>query len=40
MDEQELTRESAILLDEEESLRAAREDRERGDVLSHEEVWA
>ena len=33
-------REDAILPDEVESLRAARADRERGDVLSHEEVWA
>ncbi|MBQ7681339.1 MAG: hypothetical protein IJT31_03910 [Oscillibacter sp.] len=33
-------REDAILPDEAESLAAARRDRERGDVLSHEEVWA
>ena len=33
-------REDAILPDEEEFLRAAHEDRERGDILSHEEVWA
>ena len=33
-------REDAILPDEAESLAAARQDRERGDILSHEEVWA
>ena len=33
-------REDAILPDEAEALVAARRDRERGDVLSHEEVWA
>lgn len=33
-------REDAILPDEAESLTAAREDRARGDILSHEEVWA
>ena len=33
-------REDAILPDEAESLAAARQDRARGDVLSHEEVWA
>ena len=30
----------AILPDEAESLAAARQDKMRGDILSHEEVWA
>ena len=33
-------REDEILPDEVEALNAARQDRMRGDVLSHEEVWA
>ncbi len=33
-------REEAILPDEAESLEAARQDRIRGDVLSHDEVWS
>ena len=33
-------REDAILPDEAESLAAARQDKMRGDVLSHDEVWA